>query len=176
MDDNQEVSNRYSIAEAVKKVTDYRPASSNADLKEEKKTVKLSELELKLEEVSPEKKDMDPKVNSAEYFLAEQAYLSSTSSLDYNQSLMGEGSTTKKAEAEEYVSSMTATDTGSEMLTTKEAERAHTRMQYAAITGAVDEVSYIDRQKYSMWIKFNRALFGAFESQSVTRNVNFGAY
>ncbi len=62
-----------------------------------------------------------------------------------------------------------------EAISTEEAGDLFVKIQYEAACNAVGEVSNDDRRKFDLWIKFNRALFGLFEStQAFTNNVNYG--
>jgi hypothetical protein len=65
-------------------------------------------------------------------------------------------------------------DVDSEMLSTEEAQKTFTEIQYATVMGDSVSVSSIDKRKFDTWIKFNKHLFQMFETMySVTRDVDY---
>ena len=65
-------------------------------------------------------------------------------------------------------------DAESELLTAEEAQEAIVDVQYATIMGSPHDVDAETRRKLDFWIKFNPALFQAFEATyGVTREVNY---
>ncbi|MEK6901694.1 MAG: hypothetical protein AABX37_05090 [Nanoarchaeota archaeon] len=97
--------------------------------------------------------------------------------LDYMRLWYGDPSEKGKfAPDKEYVTEMPkATDTESGLLTAEEAQEAIVDIQYATVMGSPHDVDAETRRKVDLWIKFNPALFQAFESAyGVTREVNYG--
>ena len=170
------VSNRYSIAEAVAIVS--KDSSSEKDLGKVVRTTEETESGLEGKVTEVQAGDKRPVINTAYSLEREefQAYgQNSSAPLDYEKLFAGEKSVTQKREEEEYHSSKTS-EVQSEMLTPAEAKQVFTEMQYAWVLGAASDVNFQERRKFDLWIKFNPAFFRSFESQSVTRDVNYGAY
>lgn len=67
----------------------------------------------------------------------------------------------------------TAESNNSETLDDREAETTMQEVCVAYITGAKNDVDYITRKKLSTWIAFNSALFCLYESQALSRDVNY---
>ena len=110
-----------------------------------------------------------------EQFILGQLY--HTPALDYVKMFYGED---KKVAAqymldEEYTANHAA-DTERELLSASEAKELFMDMQYATATGAASDINFDARRKFNYWIMFNKALFGMFESEGVTREVNYAAY
>ena len=114
-----------------------------------------------------------------EHLLSQQLYGSSTS-LDYDQLFYGP---TAKAplkfglDDDYWVTTASTNDTEAEAIETHEASEKMQDIQYAFITGAVHEVNAIDRRKFDMWIKFNKALFHTYELiNGVTREIDYARH
>ena len=121
--------------------------------------------------------DISPQVNYSfheERFVAGQFY--NTPALDYVKMFYGED---KKAAAqyiqEENYATNHAPDAEQKLLSASEAKELFMDMQYATVTRAASDINFDDRRKFNYWIMFNRALFGIFELEGVTREVNYAA-
>ena len=146
------------------------------DGKEDKEERKVIEAEVGETDIISA--DDSPQVNYSfheERFIAGQFY--NTPALDYVKMFYGED---KKAAAhyipEEEYATTHAPDTERELLSASEAKELFMDMQYATVTGAASDINFDDRRKFNYWIMFNRALFGIFELEGVTREVNYAAY
>ena len=75
---------------------------------------------------------------------------------------------------DEYWTFTSVSDSEAEILSTDQAESTLRSIQYATILGTNHDVSAKERKKFDLWIKFNSALFGLFESMyAVTRDVDY---
>jgi len=141
-------------------------------LREKVNTEELEETE------AGDEPDMILKINYSfqeEQFILGQLY--NTPTLDYVKMFYGEDkkATAKYIQEEEYATNH-AQDTERDLLSASEAKELFMDMQYAMVTGASSDINFDDRRKFNYWIMFNRALFGMFESEGVTREVNYAAY
>jgi len=75
---------------------------------------------------------------------------------------------------EEYNSPHSSAKEESENISPAQAQKTFMDINYAAAAGAYSSVSFKDRNRLDMWIKFNRALFhGLMEPNSITRDVDY---
>ena len=73
----------------------------------------------------------------------------------------------------EYTAEVHVEEGTRDMLTAEEAQEFMIKMQFSAATGNTYSVNNDKKQQFDFWIKFNPALFGLFEAQSFTREVNY---
>lgn len=163
------MSNRCSaIAEAVEAVAklDYaalKDASATKDSVDVDSEKEISEIE---------KLTSDDSVDYA--LLHQHPEVNYSLNSDYLSELAGTRSSSaayKDDEAENKYS-----DTQSETLTTEEAEETMKEVCWASMAGNKCEVSYITRRKLNYWIMFNPTDFHVFESNAMTRDVNYTAF
>jgi hypothetical protein len=112
------------------------------------------------------------------YSFAHEQLLSQNSSVDYDKLWYGESPKQGKFEPEDdyWVVTAKTNDTESMVLSAEEAEDTFTDIQFAAATGQYHSVDWNTMRKFDLWIKFNPAMFAAFEqSYSMTREVNYSA-
>lgn len=110
-----------------------------------------------------------------EEFLVKEMYKATP--LDYTKLFYGD---TKKippqfAQDSEYMTERAIiSDTEREMLTTQEASAMLIDIQYATSVGAHSDVNPRERAKFDLWIKFNKSLFGLFQSMyAVTSEIDY---
>ena len=111
--------------------------------------------------------------------LAAQFYnAANAGSINYHQLFYGEHPSQKASfhQEDEYWSPSTVADTESELLSAEEAQDKFTEIQYAVVMGNRFSVNFHETRKLDLWIKFNPALFSAFESlYAVTRDVDYSS-
>lgn len=108
-----------------------------------------------------------------EKFLMEQFY--NKEQVKYEQSLYKQSRSSSFEPEEEYLAGEDEFYYAeAEVLTTEEAEETLVEIQYAAVLGTSNDVSYEKKRKFDLWIKFNSAMFGVFESTyALTRDVDY---
>ncbi len=75
---------------------------------------------------------------------------------------------------DEYWTSVRKKEDSSEMLSSEQAEKLFTKIQYEAAANSIGQVSFEDRRKFDFWIKFNSAQFKMFETlYAFTSEVNY---
>ncbi len=110
-----------------------------------------------------------------EAFLREQFYGSAVVSYDVEKMwYSGDGKRGAEFKSEEfYQSSGMEKKISSGILSTVEAEKVFKDIQYSSVFGRPGEVSTEDREKFNMWIQFNKVMFYFFESTAISREVNY---
>jgi hypothetical protein len=170
----EEVSNRYSVKEAVK--------SSKV------KNSKLEDSELVTIDDSLVQEDLDINSETAldnfdEILLIESAYTHSEQELMMQGFYSNDTSLNYEklfSDDPEYMGSnsnlseMTYSDTDSETLTDEEAEETMEDLQYASMLGTFDSVDFVKRRKLAMWADLNpveRELYH--KLNSLTCNIDY---
>jgi len=130
-----------------------------------------------LDDFKDSDKDEDT-VISVDYSFIEDEFIQSlykTAAVDYLKMFYGDtGKVPPEFAADPYAIETVNLATDSETIETHDAEETFMQVQYATMMGAHSEVSFKDRNKLDMWIKFNRDLFGVFEhSRKLTSEVNY---
>ena len=161
----------YSIQEAVQQVKDESKAAdtlkSRLDKKEKESDdalsttdldVTLSDSEIKID-YSPE--EMFFGLNSTYNLFSDYLKAVATST---SLELYHAGDEDDKESAD---------DNNSETLNDKEAEATMQDVCVAYVTGAKTDVDFVTRKKLTTWILFNSALFRLYESEALTRDVNY---
>ena len=139
------------------------------------KKKKTDDLEEEIEEAEDDENAVGISYSfEEEHLFSKLAY--GAEKINYSQMFYGdEGkSSFKFTNEDEYWSSELVKDTQSEMLSATQAEKTFKDIQYAAAGGARFSVSMDSMRKMDLWIKFNPALFGLFQSlHAVTKEVDY---
>lgn len=111
------------------------------------------------------------------FVLAQTGYGSASGQIDHMQLWYGGArSQTGISEEEEelYKKGKDVSDVSQMILTVPEAEETLKDIQYATASGAYHDVDVKTREKFSLWVMFNPALLGLFESMyRITGNVDY---
>ena len=171
----KEVSNRYSVAEAVNIVSnlDYQ---SVVKVSNENKTKTDDKPEFKLLDFENDNEDSDQnKIKSPlledsleEQFLAEQFY---SSSVNYEESVSQQPAQSNIDLEEFYAEGEKIhkiDDTTAETMSNEEAQECMSQVQYATMLGTLEE-----RRKLANWMTFNQTMMKIFEAEAITRDVDY---
>ena len=109
-----------------------------------------------------------------EQFFAEN---SGTAAIDYHHLGYGESTTNKitfQSEEEYFSTTVSNEDTEAVLATVQEAQQIAVEIQYSAALGSLLDVGYQERQKFAVWVQFNRSMLSVFQSlYAITGEVDY---
>ena len=176
----QEVSNRYSVAEAVNIVSnlDYQSVvkiSNKSKIKnDEKPEFKLLDLESD-DDNTKQTEIKGPIIEDSfeEQLMAEKFY---SSSVNYEEP-ESQKPTRTNVDLEEFYAEgekiHKIDDTTAETMSNEEAQECMSQVQYATILGTLNDLPLEERRKLSNWMTFNQTMMKIFEAEAITRDVDY---
>jgi hypothetical protein len=173
----KEVSNRYSINEAVNVVSslDYQ---SVVKVSNESKNKSDDKTDLELFDFKNDDEDHDqikmPSFEDSleEQFMAENFY---SSSINYEEAVSQP--TLSGIDLEEFYAEgekiHKIDDTTAETMSNEEAQEYMSQVQYATMLGTINDLPLEERKKLANWMTFNQTMMKIFEAEAITRDVNY---
>ncbi len=100
-----------------------------------------------------------------------------TAAIDYHHLWYGErtaNNVTFQSEEEYFSTTVPEEDTAAALATVQEAQQIAVEIQYSAALGSLLDVGYQERQKFAVWVQFNKSMLGLFQSlYAITREVDY---